>query len=65
MQLIFLLLMQKQERINSSSTISSSRTRIISTHLKEGKRGMRVYPPWDLPSSKQAKKTQQWQLPYF
>lgn len=38
---------------------------IISTHLKEGKRVMRVYPPWDLPSSKQAQKTQQWQLPYF
>ena len=38
---------------------------IISTHLQEGKRGMRVYPPWDIPSSKQAQKTQQWQLPYF
>jgi maltose-binding protein MalE len=29
---------------------------IISTQFKEGKRGMRVYPPWDLPSSKQAQK---------
>lgn len=38
---------------------------IISTDKKEGKRGMRVYPPWDLVNSKQAQKTQQWQLTYF
>jgi hypothetical protein len=38
---------------------------IISTHLKEGKRGIRVYPPWDLTMSKQAQKTQKWQLEYF
>jgi hypothetical protein len=29
---------------------------IISTHLKEGKRGMRVYPPWDLPQTNKHKK---------
>ena len=38
---------------------------IISTHIKEGKRGIRVYPPWDLTISKQAQKTQKWQLEYF
>ena len=38
---------------------------IISTDLKEGKRGIRVYPPWDLTVSKQAQKTQKWQLEYF
>ncbi|MDI5896119.1 MepB family protein [Flavobacterium algoritolerans] len=38
---------------------------IISTDLKEGKRGIRVYPPWDLTESKQAQKTQKWQLEYF
>lgn len=38
---------------------------IFSTHLKEGKRALRVYPPWDKTTSKQAKKTQQWQLEYF
>jgi hypothetical protein len=38
---------------------------IISTNLKEGKRGIRVYPPWDLTESKQAQKTQKWQLEYF
>ena len=26
---------------------------------------MRVYPSWDNPDSKQALKTQKWQLPYF
>ena len=38
---------------------------IISNSLKEGKRGIRVYPPWDLTTSKQAQKTQKWQLNYF
>jgi hypothetical protein len=38
---------------------------IISTNLKEGKRGIRVSPPWDLTISKQAQKTQKWQLEYF
>lgn len=30
-----------------------------------GKRAMRVYPPWDITNSPQAKKTQAWQLMYF
>lgn len=38
---------------------------IISKMNKGGKRAMRVYPSWDNPSSKQAKKTQDWQLKYF
>jgi hypothetical protein len=38
---------------------------IFSTETKEGKRAMRVYPPWDETTSKQAHKTQQWQLDYF
>ena len=38
----------------------------IVTHLKkEGKRGFRIYPPWNLPTSKQAQKTQKWQLEFF
>lgn len=32
---------------------------------KQGKRGIRVYAPWDEPTSPQAIKTQQWQLPCF
>lgn len=38
---------------------------IISTHNKEGKRAIRVYPSWDIPKNKQAEKTQKWQLNYF
>lgn len=38
---------------------------IVSTNQKEGKRGIRVYPIWDKPISKQAVKTQNWQLRYF
>lgn len=38
---------------------------IVSTETKEGKRGFRVYPNWDVPKSKQAIKTQNWQLEYF
>jgi hypothetical protein len=38
---------------------------IISGNGKEGKRGIRVYPPWDKPASKQAVQTQQWQTKYF
>jgi hypothetical protein len=38
---------------------------IVQTKLKPGKRGIRVYPSWDKPTSKQALKTQAWQLKYF
>lgn len=38
---------------------------IVSTEKKDGKRGFRVYPFWDKPTSKQAIKTQTWQLEYF
>jgi hypothetical protein len=37
----------------------------IITFINEGKRAIRVYPIWDLPESKQAQKTQKWQLDYF
>ncbi|TCC87403.1 MepB family protein [Pedobacter hiemivivus] len=38
---------------------------VLSTPEREGKRAIRVYPPWDEPTSKQARQTQQWQLDYF
>ncbi len=38
---------------------------ILSTEIKDGKRGFRVYPSWDKPTSKQAIKTQLWQINYF
>ncbi|WP_416148908.1 MepB family protein [Salipaludibacillus sp. HK11] len=42
-----------------------SKQNIISNNGKGGKRAMRIYPPWDKPTSRQAEKTQQWQLEYF
>jgi hypothetical protein len=38
---------------------------ILTVNGKEGKRGFRVYPPWDKTDNKQATKTQNWQLHYF
>ncbi len=38
---------------------------ILTQNGKPGKRGIRVYPPWDKPGSKQAEKTQNWQLNHF
>lgn len=38
---------------------------VISQNSKGGKRGIRVYPPWDEAENKQAEKTQSWQLRYF
>lgn len=38
---------------------------VFSTKIKEGKRAIRVYPPWSETTSKQAQKTQLWQLDYF
>lgn len=39
--------------------------KIFTANGKEGKRAFRVYPPWDVPQSKQAATTQKWQLQYF
>ena len=38
---------------------------VFSVRGKGGKRAIRVYPPWDKVESKQAEKTQNWQLNYF
>lgn len=38
---------------------------IVSDNGKDGKRGIRIYPPWDKPTSRQALHTQNWQVPYF
>jgi hypothetical protein len=38
---------------------------IVSTPVKEGKRGFRVYPPWDDAPNRQAQKTREWQLKFF
>ncbi len=39
--------------------------KILSDDVRNGKRGIRVYPGWDLTTSKQAQKTQQWQTKIF
>jgi hypothetical protein len=39
--------------------------KIITKDGVAGKRGIRVYPPWDIVTNKQAEKTQQWQIVYF
>ncbi|MBM7601013.1 hypothetical protein JOC34_003434 [Virgibacillus halotolerans] len=38
---------------------------ILSSTSTKGKMAIRVYSSWDKPTSKQAMKTQKWQLPYF
>ena len=38
---------------------------IISDKINDGKRGIRVYPPWDTTTNNQAQKTQDWQTKYF
>lgn len=38
---------------------------IVSKNGIGGKRAIRVYPPWDNPTSRQAKKTQTWLLQFF
>ena len=38
---------------------------IISKNGKNGKRAMRVYPPWDKTLNRQAQNTQRWQIEYF
>jgi hypothetical protein len=39
--------------------------KVISTSTIEGKRGFRLYPPWDNAPNKQATATQAWQVNYF
>ncbi|PQJ10257.1 hypothetical protein CJD36_016360 [Flavipsychrobacter stenotrophus] len=38
---------------------------VFSANGKDGKRGFRVYPPWEQDLNKKATKTQQWQVAYF
>ena len=38
---------------------------ILIIGAKDGKRGFRVYPNWDIPENKQAEKTKAWQMEFF
>lgn len=64
-----LVIIRTEKRSNSGQFVFPKQILIekgIITHLKrEGKRGFRLYPPWDKPTIKQAKKTQNWQLEFF
>ena len=64
---LFIILTRKDNRIGHFVFPKSVLTDhgILSTPDKEGKRGIRVYPPWDITGNKQAQKTQKWQLNYF
>ncbi|RYD72973.1 MAG: MepB family protein [Sphingobacteriales bacterium] len=42
-----------------------SENRVLTNKISEGKRGIRVYPTWDLTTNKQAKHTQTWQTKCF
>lgn len=42
-----------------------SEKQILTTNNREGKRGFRVYPDWDIPENRQAEKTKSWQTKYF
>jgi len=41
------------------------KNQILRSYSKDGKRGFRVYPNWDIPQNKQATKTQNWQTQFF
>ena len=38
---------------------------LIASRGKDGKRAIRIYPPWNMVKSSQALKTQAWQHKYF
>lgn len=38
---------------------------VVSQGLLGGKRAVRIYPPWTVPTSRQAQATQRWQLEFF
>lgn len=38
---------------------------VLTGNGKEGKRAIRVYPPWDVAGSRQAQKTRKWQSEFF
>jgi len=42
-----------------------ARMGILTSEVKEGKRGFRLYPDWDIPVNSQRIKTKKWQMEYF
>lgn len=67
-ELDFILITSRKEKQSGQFIFPKNilaEKKIISKNGKEGKRGMRVYPPWDVVANKQAAETQRWQLKYF
>lgn len=64
---LFLVSTRKAERFGHFVFPKSALCKhgILTSNGKEGKRAIRVYPPWDETRGNQAQKTQQWQLEYF
>ena len=64
---LFLVTTRKGERFGHFVFPKSALIKhgILSNNGKEGKRAIRVYPPWDETTNQQAQKTQQWQLEFF
>ena len=64
---LYLISVRQQNRIGlfifPKSVLHNNK--ILSSKTSDGKRGIRVYPGWDLTTNKQAEKTQQWQTKYF
>lgn len=63
----FIIIVSSNEKSGSFKFPKSALIKqgILSTATRDGKRGFRIYPVWDTPVSKQALKTQSWQLNYF
>ena len=64
----FLVIVCEKEHLKGQFTFPKeilAEKGIVSTSEREGKRGFRVYPPWDKPENKQAIKSQEWQVEFF
>lgn len=63
----YLILTQKETKVGLfifPKTVLHAQ-KILSDKTRDGKRGFRVYSPWDITTNKQAQKTQHWQINYF
>lgn len=56
---------EKQQGLFLFPKSALSEKQILTKGNKEGKRGFRIYPTWDIPKNKQAQKTKAWQKEFF
>lgn len=64
---LFIIAVKKQNRFGLFVFPKSvlHENKVLSDKTRDGKRGIRVYPSWELTTNKQAQKTQLWQIKYF